>query len=518
MQAQGIDKKETSCLGNNKFAPSWDLYALGLLVLCIVLQYLRWQMFPLFLDVYYHLSVMHGFDTAGGYVTRSFWQASPSGIPHLYPPLLHITMLAGYKLGLSDIVIARLLHFLFYPLPLFVSWFCIKKLFNSRLAFFALLLLTVPFSLYLSFINTTASTLAMLLGMLSFLCAEKGKRIASALLLALAFYSHALLSWVFLFTFVLYALFAKETRRTYFLVAIAALACALPMLIHEYSHRAFFSFVYLKENEEVGIHVFIIALAIGGIVRCARLKGRYYFFIALTISFFAFLSQLPYRYFSGEGMVAFVLLAGVAFEYLFVRASSKKGARILVIVAAVFIWVFSPALRFSGGKPSFLLSQSTLVNLMPHWKSHSGPLELSIWHPRYYREIASLVKGHSRQDDILYSNFNYFSGALGIFTQRATSNIMLREIKPIRRFDAVKAARIIVWLKDVSDTPGEPFYLIHKYGLRKVGETELVYIYENPDARGKRRIARPLVTLAAIGWIAALVALLIALDIRKAPR
>ncbi|MEW6075428.1 MAG: hypothetical protein AB1530_03875 [Candidatus Omnitrophota bacterium] len=488
------------------------------MALYIVLQYLRWKMFPLFLDVYYHLSVMHGFDTAGGYVTRSFWQASPSGIPHLYPPLLHIMMVAGYKLGLPDIIIARLLHFLFYPLPLFIFWYCIKKLFTSRLAFFTLLFLTVPFSLYLSFINTTASTLAMLFGMLSFLCAEKGKRIASSLLLALAFYSHALLSWIFLFAFILYALFAREKRRSYFLVAIAALVCALPMLIHEYAHRAFFSFVYLKENEEVGIHIFIIALAVGGVVRCARLKGRYYFFIALAISFFAFLSQLTYRYLSGEGMVAFALLAGVAFEYLFVRASSKQGARILVIAAAVFIWAFSPALRFSKGKPAFLLSQSTLINLMPHWKSHSGPLELSIWHPRYYREIASLVKGHSRPDDIVFSNFNYFSGALGILTQRATSNIMLREIKPIRRFDAVKAARIIVWLKDASNTSGEPFYLINTYGLRKVGETELVYIYENPDARGKRRIARPLVTLAAIGWITALVALLIAVDIRTAPR
>ncbi|RJO64701.1 MAG: hypothetical protein C4540_03275 [Candidatus Omnitrophota bacterium] len=517
MHTQGSDKKETPRPENPKFVPSWDLYALGLLALYIVLQYLRWRMFPLFLDVYYHLSVMHGFDMAGGYVTHSFWQAAPSGIPHLYPPLLHIIMLTGYKLGLSDIVIARLLHFLFYPLALFVFWYCIKKLFNARLAFFVLLFLSVPFSLYLSFINTTASTLAMLFGMFSFLCAEKGKRIASLLLLACAFYSHALLSWIFLFTFILYAVLVRERRRTYFLVSIAALLCALPILIHEYTQRAFFSFVYLKENKEVGIHILIIALAIGGIVRCAKLKGRYYFFIALAISFFVFLSQLTYRYVSGEGMVACALLAGVAFEYLY-ALSLKRHAHSFAIATAIAILIFSPTVRFSKGKPVFLLSQSTLINLMPQWKSHHGPLELSIWHPRFYREIASLVKGHSREDDIVYSNFDYFSGALAILTQRVTSNIMLREVKPVIRLDAVKAAKIIVWLKDASDAPGQPYSLINKYDLRKVGETELVYIYENPDPHGKRHIAKPSITLVVIGWIIALVALFIVFDIRKAPR
>lgn len=517
MQKESNDTKGTWWLKKADFEPSWNLYSLGLLALYIFLQYLRWRMFPLFLDIYYHLSVMHGFAMAGGYVTHSFWQAAPAGMPHLYPPLLHIIMLVWYKLGLADIVIARLLNFLFYPLALFIFWYCIKKLFNDRLAFFILLFLSVPFSLYLALINTTASTLAMLFGMLSFFYAEKNRRLASMLLLSGAFYSHALISWIFFFTFVLYGLLLKDRRRTYVFVAIAACICALPLLIHEYMHRAFFSFVYLKENEEVAVHIAIVALALGGFFRCVKLKGRYYFFIALAISFFVFLFQLTYRYISGEGMVACALLAGVAFEYLY-SLSVKRLTRILVIIAAVLIWVFSPSLRFSKGQPAFSLAQSTLINLMPSWKSHNGPLELSIWHPKFYREIANLIEKHSSKDDIVYSNFDYFSGALAILTKRATSNILLKEVRPGTRIDPVKVAKIIVWLKDHSDTQSEPFSLIKKYGLRKVGETALVYVYENPRPQGKRRITKPSITLMAIGWILALAVALIVVDSRRVLR
>jgi hypothetical protein len=41
--------------------------------------------FPFFLDIYYHLNVMRGFDSAGGVVNWAFWELAPSGQPLINP-------------------------------------------------------------------------------------------------------------------------------------------------------------------------------------------------------------------------------------------------------------------------------------------------------------------------------------------------------------------------------------------------------------------------------------------------
>ena len=102
--------------------PSWTSYSALLLILFLFFQITQWPFSPKFLDAYYHLAVMKGFEEAGGYVTSAFWEYAPAGRPHLYPPALHILMLSFYKLGLSAISVARLVDLAAYPIFLFAFW------------------------------------------------------------------------------------------------------------------------------------------------------------------------------------------------------------------------------------------------------------------------------------------------------------------------------------------------------------------------------------------------------------
>ena len=104
------------------FTPSWDLYSCAIISFFTFVQALSWDLFPFFIDIYYHLAVMLGYNTAGGYTTYGFWEYAPVGRPHLYPPLLHFLMLALYKAGLPKMFIARLSNFIMFPLALVSMW------------------------------------------------------------------------------------------------------------------------------------------------------------------------------------------------------------------------------------------------------------------------------------------------------------------------------------------------------------------------------------------------------------
>ena len=74
----------------------WGISALVLIVLMTGLSLLNWQRFPFFLDIYYHLNVMRGFDTAGGIVNHAFWELAPEGNLKLFPPPFHILLFFPY--------------------------------------------------------------------------------------------------------------------------------------------------------------------------------------------------------------------------------------------------------------------------------------------------------------------------------------------------------------------------------------------------------------------------------------
>ena len=76
---------------------------------------------------------------------------------------------------------------------------------------------------------------------------------------------------------------------------------------------------------------------------------------------------------------------------------------------------------------------------------------------------------------------------LSVLAHRATSFAMLAEVKPFKDFDKIAASRMIVWFKEPEGSfPDILVTLVNRYGLEKIGETELVYLYLNRQAALKK--------------------------------
>ena len=94
----------------------WDVYTWLMVFVALIFQISRLPALPIFMDCYYHLAVMRGFQEAGGWVGHAFWEYVPSGRPHLYPPFFHILEMGVSALGIGPIDVARFFQFLIYPL------------------------------------------------------------------------------------------------------------------------------------------------------------------------------------------------------------------------------------------------------------------------------------------------------------------------------------------------------------------------------------------------------------------
>src|SRR3989338_8338109 len=127
----------------------WGISALVLIVLMTGLSLLNWQRFPFFLDIYYHLNVMRGFDTAGEIVNHAFGKLAPEGTVNLYPPLFHILLLMPYKLGVSALFIARSFSVAAFIFLLSTLYFVVSRLFSKKLGFFVTMAACIPYTFFL---------------------------------------------------------------------------------------------------------------------------------------------------------------------------------------------------------------------------------------------------------------------------------------------------------------------------------------------------------------------------------
>jgi hypothetical protein len=194
------------------------------------------------------------------------------------------------------------------------------------------------------------------------------------------------------------------------------------------------------------------------------------------------------RYLSGQGMVSFIFLAALALDNL-----CKKKNWLLISFFVLF----------------YLFNQ-----ILPNLSRENYATESSIYNPKYADEAAKIIKENSAPDDIIYSNFAYAAGMFSVLSHRATSTAMLAEVGPYRAFDQVKAAKLIVWLKSLDGKfPAKLTELIEKYKLEKIAETDLVYIYNNSNALGKKVVPKSTVPLWAINLILLVVVGVVAYDL-----
>jgi hypothetical protein len=165
---------------------SYDLLSIGLILLLTGLALLYWHKFPVHMDSFYHMGVTAGFGRAGGIALHSFWEYAPVGRAQLYPPFLHVIMFALNKTGLSMVSVARVVSFSAFPLLLLSGWYGMRALFSSKAAFYTTVVLSSCYLLFWHSAVESAAALVLILTPLIFVAVDRDRKIAAAVLLALA--------------------------------------------------------------------------------------------------------------------------------------------------------------------------------------------------------------------------------------------------------------------------------------------------------------------------------------------
>ena len=488
---------------------SWDIYSAGILVFFVFIQAMQWPVFPFFVDIYYHLSVMKGFAAAGGYVTHAFWEYAPFGRPHLYPPLFHLILLLLYRTGLSVITVARLINFLTPIVILGSIWFVTGRTLSRRLAFFAVLIASSVYTFYLAALTTTPAILAITCGLFSFYFIERRRPFAASIFLIAAFYLHLIVPWVMAAALLLYGMLERERMRHSFHVVCAGIIAAIPLVYHQLRNLSFLSTHTVAQDWCLELNIFLYISAIAGTIHILSRRGPYRYFLALFIASIPFAWIHPYRYLAGDGVFVFIFLGAVGIDYAIILSEKKLNHVMLILAASVLFFLASPSVMIDRGVAHFVGLNSTFSNAVFGDSYYTHSFLRSIYNPKRYEEVASIVDEKSGKDEMLYSNNPFFIGAIGAITGRATSTGMFQEVRPSVSFDPIAAARLIVWVKNPYDPSREPVAMIERYKLQKIADTELSFIYRNNGSVPRTCVPAPFIP-ESIAYILIAIAILIA--------
>lgn len=463
---------------------SWDFYSYLIIIIYCLLQILRWRILPQFMDIYYHLLTAWGFIQAGGYSGWDFWQYAPVGRIHIYPPFFHTILVLLMKLGFSPTILAKLFEAVTPVVFLTVLWRFLRRNYDTRLAFFAILTLSSSFSFYLSLLNHIPATLALIFGFLALDQLFQKKTLRSVLLLTLCFYTHIGISWFISLTFVFYGLLTKQNKKPCFVIFLSALMLSLPILYKQLAGLRFISAIGMNLNEIFLCQIKIIdyILAFFGLIFSFKTGGKYRLFFSFLLASLIFLSY-PYRFFSAEGYLPILLLLAVFLRNLYQVFENKKiYLRYFAVAVAVFILFFSPAISIE--RPTADNKPTYKVNILD--SAFSGMLFArgeSIWFPKDYLSAADLIKNNSESGEIIYSTINITGIILASISGRATANALLPEIKYSLAFDPLAVSKIIVFAQD--DDYNTVSNIVSKSKLVKIGENKLFVLYKNPYCSAK---------------------------------
>ena len=336
-------------------------------------------------------------------------------------------------------------------------------------------------------------------------------------MLALSFYSHTLMSWLMFFALGLYGLWSPKERKALLWILFWAVLAASPLFYHQLKFINFYRPMRVLESYYVQINIFLYILALMGFVLALKRRGDYLFFVAVLLSMSTLIFTHRDRFFSGQGLVPLSFLAAFLLEDLRKRCFLKKDNRLnmafWILLIAVF-YCLTPLITFSPLRrsPKFVVTSRIMDKEQKEAGFHEDKGE-TFYFPNLVNETVQALRQNSREDDIVFSNYNYGGGILAVLAHRAMSNAMLREVLPFKEIDIIDAARLILWFK----TPGGGFpqdlrEITRLYRLKKIGETQLVYLYLNEDSHFRRRVVRASVPYGVCGSILLLVLLAVSLD------
>lgn len=387
------------------------------------------------------------------------------------------------KAGISAALLAKICEAFIPVIFIFALWFFVRANFGERLSFFVLLAFSSPFYFYMSLLNNAPATLALTFGLLSVWQLLKGSLLGSCLFLALCFYTHIGISWFFFTAVVIYAFFDRRRLGICVKTAIWALVLAAPVLAKQALCLRFISALGFRIHEKNIFQIKIVdyCLASLGVFFILKKKGYSRVFIALGVASLIFLAY-PYRFFSAQGYLPVIFLAGICLDSLYSRIKNERRAAAFVAGVCAFMLFISPSVtKYKSESDNtnhyrIAVFDSALEGMLfARWES--------IWFPNDYLPASEIIKANSAKDDIVYSSLNLAGVILAAISGRASANALLPEIGASRQFDPYENSKIIIFNR--LDEEAMVRAQVGRLRLRKIGETKSFLIYINDNCRVK---------------------------------
>lgn len=461
---------------------------------------MQWPLLPKFVDIYYHLSVARGFWDAGGWVSRDYWEFAPTGRPHLYPPFLHVLLLIPMQMGVEPIIIARVVDVMAYPMLLISFWVLVRRISGEQAAFYALLLFSSFYTAYLSAVTLTAFNLGVI-GWLWAIYFLSYKKVWLSVWAATAvFYTHTLAAAMMAGSFVVYALLRAESRIDALRALGVSLALASPLLFFQAIHFGSTKFVPLsQENRSIELDIFLIIAAL------FYTMGRKDSHKADAIPLSLLGAMLPMVFFrqarilGGHGVLVVAWLAALGIQVCTDRMRTGKGPRVAAAMGVVLMLFFvflAPTLQKNGdtGRWGLQWMDRAMVRyLAPDAIRDFKPKGFSIYFKKEYDEIVSLLRSHAKTGDIFWTDFPHAGGILHVYSGYPMSTAMMEEVGDWSdRSERLQNARFLIWFKTAREKfPKDMAEQIPKMNLIPIAETDMVYIWENPNPSTSNPLPKP---------------------------
>jgi len=239
-------------LGNDR---KWDIAALFFIFFIVLTIWFRKEIFPVFMDIYYHLSVAEMFRQAGGITTIDFLQFAPNGRIHLYPPLYHALLSLLLRFGVPVQILSKMASAITYPVLVLVTYFISSRIYSGRIGFLSLLLLSISSMFFMKTAYLSTSMTAVILCLLAYYSIHKKSYVSATAFMVLSLYTHVSIPHIFIFPFLVIAILDKEERKCILLSVIISYAVYLPYIWHIASN-----FGYLNTIEAISTNVVDILL------------------------------------------------------------------------------------------------------------------------------------------------------------------------------------------------------------------------------------------------------------------
>ena len=451
--------------------------------LIAILSLIRFNYLPQFIDGYYHLSCANAFITSGGWTGIDWWDFSPYGRPHLYPPFYHFLLSLMISSGIGGMNSLRIAGVTIVPLFFFSLWYVFRKNISSSFSFFFLIIASSFFSFYSSISGNIPASFAIIFGVLSWHYLRKRKVISSTLFLALTFYTHAGIPWIFIASFIAIAVFYREYRKHSLEAVLASIMLALPFIMHE---LRYIHYINLTALEEIRFsHYSILILAVGTAAVIYFIKKKKFFavlFMGYTAGAAVVFIKYPYRFFSAQGILGVSLLAAYLLYEAQKSISGLKAQTLLYSVIACFFFIH-PTVDLNNGRLKLNILNSTYYNIASGEFSRMLKFN-SLFYPQYYLPLAKVIKNNSTKLDIITSNINAAAQILSAITNRAAACSILGEVKEFKNIPRYSTAKIIVWMRPEYKKLS---YWVKKRGWVEIYENDIALIFLNPHCSDKAK-------------------------------